>query len=223
MGEVDECNNTIGGNGAAGNRIAFTQTIYAGVRIRDGSTNNAILGNAIFANGGLGIDLGDYLVTANDDCDADSGANMLQNFPVLTEAVSGNGTGVRGTLNSRPNQAFLLQFFANPACDSLGYGEGQTYLGQQTVVTGNDCTTSFVASLPGWVPAGYVITATATDMANNTSEFSACVPVGPAPALSVSPAAGQQIALAWPNTATGFVLKETSSLSPPVHWTTVTN
>jgi hypothetical protein len=91
------------------------------------------------------------------------------------------------------------------------------------VVTGNDCTTSFVASLPGWVPAGYVITATATDMANNTSEFSACVPVGPAPALSVSPAAGQQIALAWPNTATGFVLKETSSLSPPVHWTTVTN
>jgi titin len=220
--------NIIGGaSPGAGNVIAFAPVLngiyYAGIRIRDGATNNLISGNSIFANGGLGIDLGVYLVTANDNCDADSGANMLQNFPVLTEAVSGNGAGVRGTLNSRPNQAFLLQFFANAACDSLGYGEGRTYLGQQTVVTGNDCTTSFVASLPGWVPAGYVITATATDIANNTSEFSACVPVGPAPALSVSPAAGQQIALAWPNTATGFVLKETSSLSPPVHWTTMTN
>ncbi len=59
-----ECDQTpattlIGGtNSGAGNRIAFSQTVYAGVRIRDGSTNNAILGNAIFSNGGLGIDLG---------------------------------------------------------------------------------------------------------------------------------------------------------------------
>jgi len=39
---------------APANRIAFAQTVYAGVRIRNGSTNNAILGNAIFSNGALG-------------------------------------------------------------------------------------------------------------------------------------------------------------------------
>jgi hypothetical protein len=193
------------------------------VRIRDGSTNNAILGNAIFSNDGFGIDLGNYGVNPNIACDAGSGANMAQNYPVLTQAVSGTGTGVRGTLNSRPNRTFLIQFFANPSCDSLGYGEGRTYLGQKSVVTSNDCNVSFVASLPGSVPTGSVITATATDSANNTSEFSACVPVSSVPTLAVGPAANHQVSLAWTNTATGFVLEQTDSLSPPVQWTAVTN
>ena len=66
-----------------------------------------------------------------------------------------------------------------------------------------------------------MISATATDGANNTSEFSACIPVGPVPALAVSPATGNQVRLTWTNTATGFVLKQTDSLSPPVQWTNV--
>ena len=43
------------------------------------------------------------------------------------------------------------------------------------------------------------------------------------PVLSVSPAASHQVALAWTNTTTGFGLKQTGNLSPPVQWTTVTN
>jgi hypothetical protein len=31
------------------------------------------------------------------------------------------------------------------------------------------------------------------------------------------------VSLKWTNTASGFVLKETGSLSPPIQWTTVTN
>ena len=214
---------TIGGAGTAGNRIAFAQTVYAGVRIRNGSTNNAILGNAIFSNGALGIDLGAAGFNPDIACGAGSGANMAVNYPVLAQAVSGNGTGVRGALISRPNQAFLLQFFASPAGDSSGYGEGQIGLGQKSVVTGNDCSASFVAALPGSVSAGCVITATATDSANNTSEFSAFIPVALSPALTVSPAPNQRVALTWPNNPTGFVLKQTGSLSPPIQWTTVTN
>jgi hypothetical protein len=141
----------------------------------------------------------------------------------LTQAVSGNGTGIRGTFNSRPNAAFLLQFFSNPACNAQGNGDGQFYLGQATVVTSNNCNATFVVGLPVQVPFGYVITATATDNANNTSEFSACVPVTSVPALAVTPlVTSHQVALAWTNT-TGFVLKQTSSLSSPILWTTVTN
>jgi parallel beta-helix repeat protein len=221
--EAGACNNMIGGNGGAGNRIAFAQTVYAGVRIRIGSTNNAILGNAIFSNGALGIDLGTVGVTANDACDADTGANMQQNFPLLAQAVSGNGTGIRGTINSKAANTFLLQFFANPICDSSGNGEGQVYLGQKSVVTSNDCIASFVAAFPGSVPVGYAITATATDSANNTSEFSACVPVSLVPTLKIVPATNQQVNIAWTNTVTGFVLTQTDSLSPPIQWTTVTN
>jgi parallel beta-helix repeat protein len=221
--EAGACNTTIGGAGSAGNTIAFALSIYAGVRIRSGSTNNAILGNSIFSNGALGIDLGTAGVTPNDGCDPDTGANMQQNFPVLAQAVSGNGTGVRGTLNSKASSAFVLQFFASPTCDSAANGEGQVYLGQKSVVTSNNCNAGFVATFPGSVPAGYVVTATATDGANNTSEFSACIPVVSPPALKVAPATNHQVNVAWTNTTTGFVLKQTGSLSPPVAWTAVTN
>jgi titin len=217
-------NNLIGGtNVVAGNYLAFSQGLYSGTRIRFGSTNDAVLNNAIFSNGRLGIDLGTYGVNANVLCDATSGDNMAQNYPVLSQAVTGNGTGIRGTLNSRPNQTFLLQFFANPVCNAQGYGDGQFYLGQTTVVTSNNCNVSFVANLPTPTTVGYVITATATDSANNTSEFSACVPVGSVPALKVAPAAGHQVSIAWTNTTTGFGLKQTSNLSPPIQWTAVTN
>ena len=146
--EVGACNNTIGGSSTAGNTIAFAGSIYAGVRIRNGSTNNAILGNSIFSNGALGIDLGNTGPNPNISCGTGTGANMAQNYPVLSQAVSGNGTGIRGVLNSRRNASFLVQFFANPTCDSSGYGEGQIYLGQTTVATGANCTNSFVVTLP---------------------------------------------------------------------------
>ncbi|MGD0258843.1 MAG: hypothetical protein ABSD29_03365 [Verrucomicrobiota bacterium] len=227
--DVGACNNTIGGDGAAGNRIAFAKN-YTGVRIRDGSTNNAILGNAIFSNAALGIDLGTYGVNANISCDMGTGsdANMGQNYPILTQAVSGRGIGIAGTLNSRPNARFLLQFFANPSCGSSIFpnnGQGQIYLGQMNVETGNDCNASFVAALQGSVPIGYSITATATatDSATNTSEFSGCVTAEPVPALNVTPSTNHQVTLAWTNTPTGFVLEQTSSLSPPIQWTAVTN
>src|SRR5262249_51259379 len=49
------------------------------------STGNRIRANGIFANRGLGIDLGGDGVTLNDPRDPDTGPNQLQNYPVLTE------------------------------------------------------------------------------------------------------------------------------------------
>jgi hypothetical protein len=121
------------------------------------------------------------------------------------------------------SSTYLLQFFANQIGNSHGYGEGQIYLGQMSVATGNDCNTSFVASFLGSVPVGYAITATATDSANNTSEFSAGIPAGSVPSLAVIPVANHQLTVSWSNTTTGFVLKQTTSLSPPIQWTVVTN
>lgn len=219
--------NQIGGSQpGAGNLSANAPAAggpYAGIRIRDGCINNTLSGNSLFNNGGLGIDLGAFGVAVNDACDADTGANQLQNYPVLTQSVSGNGTGVRGTLNSTASTTFNVQFFGSPSCDSSGNGEGQIFLGEKTVTTSNTCSGSFVASLPITIPTGYVVTATATDPLGNTSELSACTPVSQLPSLTLSNVANQQLTLSWPNTATGFVLKETPSLSPPIIWTTVSN
>ena len=156
-------------------------------------------------------------------CDTDTGGNQQQNFPVLTQAYSGGNLGVRGTLEGKPNTTYRLQFFASPACDASGNGEGAAYLGDQLVTTGPTCTFDFVVTLPVAIAVGQVITATATDPANNTSEFSACRTVLLPPSLTLSAPGNGQIALAWTNTAPGFVLKEATNLAPPVVWSTVTN
>ena len=230
--EVAASHNLIGGTATgAGNRIGYSQTVYAGVRVRDGASNNAILGNSIFATGGMGIDLGPFGVNPAIPCDAGALglANLGQNYPVLTQAFSGPfGTRISGTFNSVPNSVFLLEFFADPMPAPSNHGEGQSWLGDKTVVTGTDCNTAFTAVLTQAVPAGSVVTATATDAANDTSEFSADIPVMPVPVLTTLSAAGSgpsgpgQMVLAWTNIA-GVMLEETSSLVPPAQWAAATN
>ena len=182
--------NAVGGDFvSAGNVIAFN---VAGVRILSTSgSGNAVLSNSIFSNSapfgtspGLGIDLGDDGVTANDPKDADTGPNGLQNFPVLTSVT---GSGVEGTLSSAPNADYTIQFFANASCDPSGYGEGQTLIQTAVVSTNAAGSVSFGASMT--VPPGQAVTATATDAAGNTSEFSPCTLLIPV-AIAADPAPG---------------------------------
>ncbi len=164
-------NNSIGGTGAGeGNVIAFLG--FTGILMDDSAVNNLIAGNSIFANGDLGIDLDIDGVTPNDAGDTDTGANNLQNFPVIT-SIS-NGDTVEGTLNSMPNTEYTLEFFSNAACDPSGFGEGQTFVGSTVVTTNGSGNASFALTLATSVDLGDFITATATDPNNNTSEFSEC-------------------------------------------------
>ncbi|HEX6271196.1 MAG TPA: hypothetical protein VFZ43_13235, partial [Anaerolineales bacterium] len=172
--------NLIGGvMTGAGNIIAFNNA--SGVLLASElSTANAILSNSIHSNGNLGIDLDEDDVTLNDLFDADSGSNNLQNFPFLNTVKStGRGILIQGALLSTRNTTFRLEFFSNDVCDPSGYGEGQTYLGSLNVKTNSTGHVNFKVSLPATLPAGRYVTATATDAANNTSEFSQCIVVGP--------------------------------------------
>ena len=168
--QVGASANMIGGTAAgSGNVIAFNTS--DGVTVVSG-TGNAILSNAIFANGGLGIDLGTDGVTPNDSL-GHNGPNNYQNFPILTAVVtSGGTTTLSGTLNSTPNATFTVQFFANAAPDPSGFGEGQQYLGQTGVTTDGSGNASFSVTLSTPPLVGQFFTTTATDPAGNTSEFS---------------------------------------------------
>jgi len=168
---ADAYQNTIGGTApGAGNIIAFN----AGVRVLAG-TGNGILSNSIFSNAGLGIELGIFdLVTPNDVGDADGGPNNLQNFPVLTSATGGSSTTIAGVLDTVANTLVRVEFFTNSACDTSGYGEGETFLGAMDVTTDGGGHASFVVTFPAAIAAGEFVTATAT-ADNNTSEFSQCV------------------------------------------------
>lgn len=166
---VNGSTNAVGGTTAgAANTVAHNGG--DGVYVASG-TGNQIRRNSIYANAGLGLDLGADGVTPNDADDPDAGANGLQNFPVLTSATTGS-TVITGTLNSTPSTTFAVEFFSSPSADHSAHGEGQTFLDQISVTTDGGGDAAFTHTVAAAVAPGQVITATATDPAGNTSEFS---------------------------------------------------
>jgi hypothetical protein len=168
--------NLIGTEGEEGfgNFIAFNGG--DGVRVTEvDTTGNTLRGNSIHSNAGLGIDLGGDGVTPNDLLDEDSGPNNLQNFPEITFALSGSATHLSGTLHSRPDSSFAVDFYANSGPDSSGHGQGQRWLGWAEVTTDSHGNASFDVDLDAATTHGEWVTATATAADGSTSEFSAAI------------------------------------------------
>jgi Leucine-rich repeat (LRR) protein len=142
-----------------------------------GSASNPILGNRIFNNGQLGIDLGADGVTFNDTDDIDAGENDLQNFPTFLEVfpIGSSLRFINFGLNTTDG-IYRLEFFSNTVAEPSGYGEGQNYLGSTNVTVAGNNFTSPNFDVPITAPLGSLITVTATNLAtNNTSEFSQAV------------------------------------------------
>ena len=180
-------------NRAARNRLGPGNVIAHnagnGVTITGYAENDfdTITRNSIYANGGLGIDLAPVgQPNANDASDADSGPNDQLNFPVFSAGPSGaNGTACAGC---------TVELFASEAGTDEP-GEGKTFLGSAKA---ND-DGRFTAPLGG-LEEGDRLTATATDEAGNTSEFS------PDKAVSVTLASddfGRAISSGWGTADTG--------------------
>ncbi|UJS23266.1 SdrD B-like domain-containing protein [Thiothrix winogradskyi] len=196
-------NHQIGGT-AAGQANIIANNTGGGIKLAANTANisNVISGNSIYANGGLGIDLGNNGVTVNDASDADAGANDLLNFPTLSEAsmIGGNltvkGCAPTGTTVELFEADVSVGGKATPGDNKFGkskdYGEGQTYLasfveGSASDTDSANCTLptdadgnnqtgmkAFSVTIPA--PPGFVIgdtmTATATISTAGTSEFS---------------------------------------------------
>lgn len=179
---VNSLRNQIGdGTPEGANRIANNEGAGIVVNNFNGSADgNRISVNSIYNNGKLGIDLTNDVnkagngVTPNDFQDPDTGANGLQNFPVLTGVSSANGnTRVQGTLNSTPNRAFRLEFYNNATADSSTYGEGQIFIGAANVTTDANGDATFDQTFAFAAATNSFISSTATDTTDlNTSEFS---------------------------------------------------
>jgi hypothetical protein len=153
---------TVGGTTAGtGNIIAFNGK--RGVEVPSSGIGSAfglqILGNSIFDNGGLGIEM--------------FGLLSPEERPTLTRlvktdtglSVSGRFQGVAAT--------YRIEFYASPSADPSGFGEGKQFLGAISETSDGTGLLAFTADLPT-PPAGFdVVTATVTSQASNqTSEFS---------------------------------------------------
>jgi CSLREA domain-containing protein len=142
-----------------------------------GSANNRVVANSIHDNGLLGID--------NDP------AAVPFTVAVTTALSSGTSTTVSGTVSgAAPGVSFFIEYFDNTACDTSGFGEGETYrdFTTSTAADGSGhATFSFTTSL---LAVSDIVTVTATNVAASpsTSEFSNCKTV----TSGTAPPPGQQ-------------------------------
>ncbi len=146
-----------------------------------------ILGNLLFGNAQLAIDLGAPGVTPNDPLDLDGGANEQQNFPVLGD-VSASGLAaldfagsirtnaitlnVPVSLNSTPNTAFTIDVFLARACNQTGFSVPPERIGTKQMNTNasGNASETFTFTLDRFT--GGFLKVTATDPRGNTSEMS---------------------------------------------------
>jgi hypothetical protein len=186
--QTDADDNTVGGTGVTpgdcdGPCNVIRSNLDDGVSIPTStSTGNAVQANSIAVNGNtgtdIGIDLGTSDVTANDLDDPDTGANNLQNNPVMT-TVRIDPTGdlvIEYSVDSTTGNSLYpltIEFFE--AGSAGAEVQGRTFLGSDTYPSAraelSDVANLGNAALLG-VSSGDPIVATATDASGNTSEFS---------------------------------------------------
>ena len=169
-------NNIIGGfHDGEGNYI-YNNT-NNGITVDDGAISNALISNMIFANGNLGIDLGGDGATPNDVADADSGANMLQNFPVITSLELNKKDSLRITyyVDSDPEYSsypLYIQFFqGNNIRQPVVYYNLWDQYTETDYINGDKSYIIGGASELGFA-VGDSMVSTATDSLRNSSEVS---------------------------------------------------
>ncbi len=172
-------------NSSYSNTIAYNSGI--GVRVETTTGQATISSNDIYSNGGLGIDLDPPTgVDTNDSADGDGGPNNGQNYPVITNAVSGGN--IDFSLDSKQGD-YMVDFFRSSSCDPSGHGEGETFFISRLTHHTNADGNQLFSTPAGPLPPGSYITATATSDGNgptittgDTSEFSTCFHVAAASA-----------------------------------------
>ena len=178
-------NNLIGGlfTGAEGENTIYNNK-NNGISIGNNAISNALLSNIIYGNGNLRIDLGNDGVTQNDPFDPDSGANNLQNFPVIISAGMDESDWldflyIKYQVDSDPQYSsypLYIQFFhgdnSSPPIPSYG---GYYYIDDQYTETDyynviKEYKFGMASELNFSI--GDSVVCTVTDFYGNTSEFS---------------------------------------------------
>jgi hypothetical protein len=171
-----------GSSGSMIRSLILTKFSGDGISVQDTSTNNSFLGNSIYANSGLGIDLANDSVTANDAADADDGANGLLNYPeAKTNSFGANGSKLI-TYDFNLDVAagtYRLEFFTSTVPDASGNGEGETFIGAKDITHLGNGSVNFKGTLNAnmTVAKNTFISTTLTQITGattfgSTSEFS---------------------------------------------------
>lgn len=124
---------------------------------------NTVTKNSIYDNDGIGIDLAPEGVNLNDGSDIDEGANDQMNYPIIDSVST---TRAYGHIEGYSRRSASVEIYV-ASVDPSNYGEGKTFAGKG--VSDSDGKFAIITTS---VVVGDYVTATVTDTAGNTSEFS---------------------------------------------------
>jgi parallel beta-helix repeat protein len=150
----------------------------------------AIVGNAIYANGLMSIDLGHDGPDPADPLDADGGANGHANAPLLTSATADaviryyytGGVTFKGRVETIPSATVTIDTYAAPNRGPLGFAEANTWIASTKVQTDVHGVAEFTIGRDTFIPPDILLipggwlaaTITTTE---GTSELSAPVAI----------------------------------------------
>jgi hypothetical protein len=191
------------GGGATGNVVGPNNTIAnngTGVRNFSGGEGNQITENVMFGNTLIGIDIPGLGATPNDAGDADEGPNRKQNKADLLIASMTSQPGNTTQFDfdysvdtdvANATYPLTVEFFLSDA-----NGQGAQFLTADTYTATGPASHSVTIDNSQLLYLPEFATATVTDAAGNTSEFSLAIPIdsgmeaafaSPPPALQVAP------------------------------------
>ena len=175
------------------------------------TTGNKISQNSIFLNSETGIDLNADGITENDDGDSDAGPNNVQNFPEIQSVAfteQGDELTIHYRIPSNPDYS-VYPIVAEFYVESNGR-QGELFLGSDLYGDSDfPSVKEIVLDVSGLdLSAGSSVVASATDAANNTSEFGNPISTG-------STGIASPVLVSPENTSTGL------SLSPTLIWSPV--
>jgi len=198
---ISASSNLIGGTAASlGNAIAFNGG--DGVAVVSGS-GDAILSNVIAANSpalpirlSLGANNNEQPPTISGVVVAQGGAlpsGLAIKSATVTPSASGPIMVISFAFQSTPNQTFDMQFFVPQICNCTNcFTNVGIYSTQVTTDGSGNAPSPISIALTSEPASGSFVNATATDAADDTSEFSECVEVGTSTACTYSLSAESQ-------------------------------
>jgi hypothetical protein len=168
--------NTIGALAASddeGNNI-YASGDAVWVTTSGGAGNSIRANQQMYSTGGLSMDLGAAGATGNDAGDTDTGANNLQNFPVMLHAFrSVSANWAEGVLDGSPNDTFRVDIFWTSCCSAgTTRGNATYYLGHGSILTDASGHAHFwVRLLPITYPSVGAMSAIVTSASGDSSEI----------------------------------------------------
>ncbi len=179
---IDNANNNVIGGLNTGEGNLIVNSGATGIVLLTNANNNKVLGNSIYDNGGLAIDINNDGPTPDNTTGIQSNVQMPEIIQAFDCNGGSNNVQVGVVLEGLTvGNDYIIEFYDNtPNGDPSGYGEAKSFI-ERFTHTALSSTDTVAFSLSPSIPINVILSASLTSQTGGTSEMSANYVVTTAP------------------------------------------